>query len=349
MFYASAGTGTFMFDLRRDDAVVVREATHAFDGAAKHGDEVACVAVDGKGDFFAACDDEGLIKVVDTRARKVFKTLRGGHSSLCTSVCFAPRAPWQLVSGGMDCNVCVWDYAKPAILQKLSTQDVSASATQVMNPPFVYSLGVSRDGRAVAAGLGNCQVVLYALEKPARGGAGGARSRKALLRERMRLRGHDGAVIRTHFPVFSWGATSSADNSGVDESIENETYRSLVSVGNDRRINLWDLSDVDIAVGGGGEQSDTDDAGEDDDDAGDDGAGGDDVADNDDKAAVDGDAEAAPTAAELSHFTDAYYQKQRVCWSRVHPHKCNDVASMSMPMLVVADTSSVITCYTVAK
>ncbi|CAN0467764.1 unnamed protein product, partial [Ectocarpus sp. 8 AP-2014] len=46
-------------------------------------EEVNELAVHPKGDYLAAADDSGIVKVYTTRTRRVDKTLRGAHT-VCT-------------------------------------------------------------------------------------------------------------------------------------------------------------------------------------------------------------------------------------------------------------------------
>ena len=47
-----------------------------------------------------------LLQVMDLRARRLFKSIRGAHSNIASSVAFRAHRPWELISGGMDQMVC---------------------------------------------------------------------------------------------------------------------------------------------------------------------------------------------------------------------------------------------------
>ncbi|CAI5940172.1 unnamed protein product [Closterium sp. NIES-64] len=59
------------------------------------------LAVDRKGDFLAAADDSGQVKVISLINHSLHRTLRGVHSSICSSVLFHPSSrgsTFQLLS-----------------------------------------------------------------------------------------------------------------------------------------------------------------------------------------------------------------------------------------------------------
>ena len=58
-------------------------------------EEVNQVAVNAAGSFLAAADDAGDVAIIDLKSHSRRKRLRGGHSSLCSSVAFRADHPWQ--------------------------------------------------------------------------------------------------------------------------------------------------------------------------------------------------------------------------------------------------------------
>jgi WD40 repeat protein len=54
------------------------------------------------------------------------KTLRRGHSNICSSVAFRPHRPWELLSGGLDATVVMWDFSR---LRSLQTWNLNTEAT----------------------------------------------------------------------------------------------------------------------------------------------------------------------------------------------------------------------------
>jgi hypothetical protein len=57
--------------------------------------------------------------------RAPYKTLRRGHSNICSSVAFRPHRPWEVLSGGLDAAVVRWDFSR---LRPLHTWNLSGEA-----------------------------------------------------------------------------------------------------------------------------------------------------------------------------------------------------------------------------
>ena len=68
-----------------------------------------------------------------------------------------------MLTGGMDCQVVLWETARGKPLQDFSTNDPAAGAAMV-NPPFVHGLSVHRSGMCAVAALGNADLAIYALQ-----------------------------------------------------------------------------------------------------------------------------------------------------------------------------------------
>ncbi|CAN0466898.1 unnamed protein product, partial [Ectocarpus sp. 8 AP-2014] len=78
--YCSAGGKVLEFDLRSSRgsrALLMTSPTEVFDDGEE---EVNELAVHPKGDYLAAADDSGIVKVYTTRTRRVDKTLRSAHT-----------------------------------------------------------------------------------------------------------------------------------------------------------------------------------------------------------------------------------------------------------------------------
>ena len=123
-------------------------------------DEINAVSVSARGDALCAADDSGAVVVVDVSDRagfdgKLVKRLRGGHENIASGAVFRHHKPWDVISGGLDCAVCKWDYSRGAPVAKWrvgelaaaeaareAARDGEAPATpsQMCNPPFVHAL-----------------------------------------------------------------------------------------------------------------------------------------------------------------------------------------------------------------
>ncbi|KAJ7550648.1 hypothetical protein O6H91_07G111000 [Diphasiastrum complanatum] len=137
-------------------------------------DEINQVAINQSGTFIAASDDSGEAKVIDLRGQKVFKTLRGGHVNICSSVQFHPKRSWEVLTGGLDCKIINWDFSRGKLIKGIDLSlDPGNSAHDfagVCNPPFVHALAVSeRDvsgetGQVLAVARGDGVVEVYNVE-----------------------------------------------------------------------------------------------------------------------------------------------------------------------------------------
>ncbi|CAM9549411.1 unnamed protein product [Scytosiphon promiscuus] len=214
--YCSAGGKVLEFDLRTSGgsrALLMTSPTAVFDDAEE---EVNELAVHPKGHYLAAADDSGVVKVYNTRTRRVDKTLRNTHTSICHSVRFRPRASWDIASGALDSTLAFWDFSTGRVRRKLnftedlglSSSDSSASSSspqQLFNPPFVHSVDFTSDGRYLAAGLGDSGVVIVDAKTRAPVG---------------RCDGHSAPISQVHYPSFA--------------------SEILFSAGNDKRLLVWD-------------------------------------------------------------------------------------------------------------
>lgn len=75
-------------------------------------EEINQVVCNSKSSFLAAADDGGDVKIIDIRQQCLYKTLRAGHESICSSVQFLPWKPWEVITGGLDSKLVMWDFSK---------------------------------------------------------------------------------------------------------------------------------------------------------------------------------------------------------------------------------------------
>ncbi|KAL3847576.1 hypothetical protein ACJMK2_018479 [Sinanodonta woodiana] len=161
--------------------------------------------------FLAACDDSGQVKIINLQEKNIFKTLRRKHTNICSSVCFHPRKPWDIFTGGMDCNLIHWDFSRPKCKNQFNMQELQDTPLEMdaymVNPPFIHHLTASPDGKFLAVALENGQVSLFDM------------SRKNIF-ECFTLLAHAHGASQVHF---------------ISDS-------RLVSGGNDSVIALWDIN-----------------------------------------------------------------------------------------------------------
>lgn len=131
-------------------------------------DEINQLDVNNKETFLCSCDDSGEIKVINIDNGTLFKTLSRCHTNICSSVKFNPRKPWEVISGGLDCQVVRWDFNLGRPLCSVSTEDVQGGDTvsYVVNPPLVHTIDVIPSKFCVVCGLGSGAVVVYGMKTP---------------------------------------------------------------------------------------------------------------------------------------------------------------------------------------
>mmetsp|Transcript_9442 Transcript_9442/g.23173 ORF Transcript_9442/g.23173 Transcript_9442/m.23173 type:complete len:514 (+) Transcript_9442:143-1684(+) len=136
----------------------------------------------------------------------------------------------ELVTGGTDCKIQLWDLFRPkkpvstfTICQNINEE--GQSKPQVCNPPFIYSLAWSKDGKSLAAGLGDGTVAIFEINN------------RTLVQSHV-LVGNEDTVGTMHY------AHESSVASVVYPSFSGPTSdRVLCSSGSDGAIVFWDLGE----------------------------------------------------------------------------------------------------------
>lgn len=222
IIYASVESKVYVIDMRVNKSVVITQPSIAMEYNA---DEIGFLLTNAKGNYMAACDDEGEVQIIDIkREYRRAKTLRNAHSNICSACVFPSSRPSTLISGGTDCQVIAWDFRKGKVLCAADTRDCVPASNRMLNPPFVYSLSGSSDGRTVAAGLGDGQIALYSTDG---------------LELTGNVTGHNSCVA--HLEFVRYGAGDTKDQRLAD---------CLVSVSNDPSVVIWRLATAGVGVDG---------------------------------------------------------------------------------------------------
>jgi len=339
LVYITVGSSVYSYDLRNTSSPIIREhSTHV--SSLEGGEEINQIAFSNNNKLHLAVgDDDGKIRVTDSlhdnnhnnKCRTLIHGTGDPSSTLVTSVAFRPRGV-DMVSGGTDCCVCLWDITRPSRPSSSFQIEVDTSDTtdkdgrggvnQVCNPPIVHSLSWSPSGRLLAAGLGDGSSILFKVD-----------GRKMIEMGRLRD-GHDAAVASVLFPKF--GGVSSCHVTAED--------RLLVTAGNDGVILLWDLGTKIVSGGGSVDPAsmfvgcrNTDDN------------------IDEDNAKNDGKDDKDNLPENLAKLTLSSKDEYKVLFGIPHGKKPNWVVSSSvtdqiMPSsLFVADTSHDITVYTLPR
>ncbi|KAJ3702225.1 hypothetical protein LUZ61_005930 [Rhynchospora tenuis] len=236
--YASAGTEIICLDIRTGSQSEPVE-TYNYNK-----DEINQITLNSKTNVLAAVDDCGDVKIIDTNQKRLCKSLRGAHSSICSSAQFIPWKPWALITGGLDSKLALWDFSKG---RKLLVIDYglqeNTNLGQSLNPAFVHSIAVPQTDKilgtsykicAVARGDGVVDVLdleseLRAITKP-RSNKGGGQSANS----------HESGEKRIHLDYSSGGHTAAV--SCVSFSTFGERGKFLISGGNDSSVKVWNWS-----------------------------------------------------------------------------------------------------------
>jgi len=128
-------------------------------------DEINKLALSACGQLVAAVDDSGDAKVVELQTGKLLKSLSRQHSNVCTAVAFRRGKRSELVTGGLDQLVLIWDYRVGRVLRRFDLADQashsSAEPNKMLNPPMVNDIAVSKSDQhlAVARGDGVASII----------------------------------------------------------------------------------------------------------------------------------------------------------------------------------------------
>ena len=101
----------------------------AIDTYAHNADEINHFVIDRVGACLYAADDNCEVTVVDVAKNERLKTLRfDGHESFVSCVALRGHKPREVVSGGLDARVCVWDRDKAAAVRRWSVNELASAA-----------------------------------------------------------------------------------------------------------------------------------------------------------------------------------------------------------------------------
>jgi len=149
-----------------DERVSLTAHQHKF---VENADEVNRIQTNKQG-HLAACDDAGEIKIYDLKTNSVFRSLRRKHTNICSCLTFLPESRSdELITGGLDSQLFVWDYKRVKVLQSINSQELLSElgddSVYMFNPPLVYGVDIAADGKTFAAGLGNGTLQLFKVLK----------------------------------------------------------------------------------------------------------------------------------------------------------------------------------------
>ncbi|CAN6483872.1 unnamed protein product [Victoria cruziana] len=218
------------------------------------------ISFSSKSPFLAAADDSGDVKVIDVRHNCLYRTLKAAHESICSSVQFLPWRPWEVITGGLDAKLAIWEFSRRKCYKKIDfgkddpTQaDASPNASQSVNPPFVHAIAVadedmeatSRTLCAAARGDGVIDVINIESALSSIRGRNSSQARKHVHVKHNKKIPQDISetsscvqLKRLRLDHSLGGHTAAA--SCVAFSLFREKGKFIISGGNDASIKLWD-------------------------------------------------------------------------------------------------------------
>ncbi|KAK7318830.1 hypothetical protein RJT34_03537 [Clitoria ternatea] len=252
MIYAASGKEIKCFDVRLGAAEWKPLENYNYNK-----EEINKVVCNSKSSFLAAADDNGEVKIIDIHQQCLYKTLRAGHTSICSTVEFLPWRSWEVLSGGLDSMLMLWDFSKgrPYKVVDFATFNTSSGTTgQFVNPAFVHAIAVPEGEMvdkvdkicAVARGDGAINVINIETEMAAirsksssnmqKGSHSkskdGSSSSNTDANQNGKKRLHLDYTLGSHTAAVSCVAFSSFGERG----------KFLISGGNDKLVKVWNWS-----------------------------------------------------------------------------------------------------------
>lgn len=222
-------------------------------------EEINQLVCNSRSSFLAAADDDGEVKIIDIHQHCLYKTLRSGHTSICSSVQFLPWRPWEVITGGLDAKLVMWDFSKGRPYKTLDFSlpgvESSGSTGQCFNPAFVHAIAVPEADMldkldklcVVARGDGVVDVINIDLELAATKSKSSTRPRKG---SQSKLKDSSPSADaaspdqsrkqRLHLDYTLGGHTAAV--SCVAFSLFGERGKFIISGGNDKSVKIWDWS-----------------------------------------------------------------------------------------------------------
>ncbi|XP_020517776.1 WD repeat-containing protein 53 isoform X4 [Amborella trichopoda] len=148
ILYASSGSEIKSFDVHMASSQKPLETFNY------NKEDINQIAVSFNSSFLAAADDSGDVKIIDIHQQCLYKTLRTGHTSICSSVQFLSWRPWEALTGGLDAKFVIWNFSRGRPCKNLdfagmpdfqSKHSSSSNTGQFCNPAFVHAIAVPEE------------------------------------------------------------------------------------------------------------------------------------------------------------------------------------------------------------
>ncbi|KAH9623283.1 hypothetical protein KSS87_021067 [Heliosperma pusillum] len=230
IIYLSSGTEVRCFDVRMATPEKPLESYNY------NQDEINQISCNLKSSFLAAADDSGDVKI-------------------CSSVQFVPWKPWEVITGGLDSKMIMWDFSKgrPFLIVDFGKiEHKNGNDGQFYNPPFIHSIAVpetdmlERSGKICAVARGDGTVSIINIESELAVAKSKGKMKSLNSTRGSSSTGNSGGTEnqnewkRLHLEYSHGGHSASA--SCVTFSSFGEKGKLLISGGNDKSVKIWDWS-----------------------------------------------------------------------------------------------------------
>ncbi|GAA0158349.1 hypothetical protein LIER_15404 [Lithospermum erythrorhizon] len=250
VIYVSTGNEVKSFDVHMADSWKPLESYNY------NKDEINQIGCNSKASFLAAADDSGDVKIIDIQQNRLYKSLRAGHATvkICSTVRFLPWRSWEVITGGLDSKLVMWDFSKgrPQKIVDFGVPDVGSQGNvgQCLNPAFVHALAVpevdvvERVGKVcvVARGDGVVDVIDIESEVALLKSKSSLKSKKVGSIPKSSVTAADSQAIdqkkrKLHLDYSVGGHTAAV--SCVEFSMFGEKGNFIISGGNDKQVKVW--------------------------------------------------------------------------------------------------------------
>ncbi|GFP89622.1 WD repeat-containing protein 53 [Phtheirospermum japonicum] len=190
--------------------------------------------------------------IIDVHQRCLYKTLRAGHNSICSSVQFLPWRSWEVISGGLDSKLVMWDFSngRPNTIMDFGIICfccIEGDAGQCCNPAFVHALIVpdldivDKVGKICVAARGDGVVSIINIDSQTKSKIStkpkADTKSKPKNRAESQIPDQNDRNLQLDYSVGGHGAAVSS----VAFSMFGEKGKFVISGGNDKSVKVWDL------------------------------------------------------------------------------------------------------------
>ncbi|KAI8989687.1 WD40 repeat-like protein [Trametes punicea] len=149
--WIASGRKIFAFPAHSHKMIMaVEDATHELVVGEDEEDVLNELSISDSGTLLAFGSDSGSVGIIEVSSGKV-SLMKTGHTTVCGSVKFIPDRPNELLSGGYDSALLLFDINQGSVLSRYDITGPPVTQGVSLSPPFVLSVSVSPTGLLAAA------------------------------------------------------------------------------------------------------------------------------------------------------------------------------------------------------